>query len=75
MAHALIASDTISSVDIAHFRAVSVRQTHYRSASSPVSSHLRNIASGEVPRIDLAKSAGFLGPRNLDPGAIICLAD
>src|SRR5215471_16405181 len=37
-AHAVIASVTISSVDIAHLRSVSVRRTHYRSASSPVSS-------------------------------------
>jgi hypothetical protein len=33
----------------------------------------QNIASGEVPRIDPAKSAGLLGPRNLDLSATIRL--
>src|SRR5262245_39558598 len=65
-AHALIAFVTISSVDIAHFRAASAQLPHYRSASSPISSQLRNMASREVPRLDLVKSAGSLGPSNLD---------
>src|SRR5262249_43654494 len=64
-AHALMASVTISSVDFALFRAASAQQTHYRCASSPVSSLPRNMASRGKPRIDLVKSAGSLGPSNL----------
>jgi hypothetical protein len=45
-AHAVIASVTISSVDIAHLRAVSVRQTHYRLRVVASLVALRNTASG-----------------------------
>jgi len=69
-AHALIASVTISWVDIGHLRAVSVWRHTW------LTHRYQSRRTSEISLLEVCReliSAG--GPRNLDFGATICLTD